>query len=298
MDLSAVWLELQQWQAEQSLFLPDNLELRNQALAFVALAERLAQTRRHLPEVQAFWRAVQPLGQQLEAANQQLFTSVQTQLRTGALSARAVRQLLERHTRYQPGQTGALHFGGEAADTLWRGVAESEPLPAESFQRSAEMIHFERTPVSVVLELVDRVPFAPDDRFYDLGAGLGSLVLLVSLLGQVSACGVEIEPAFCAYARRSAAKLSLSNVSFLNADAETLAYQDGTIFFLFTPFVGTLLQRVLFKLQRVAEVHPITICSYGPCTPRVAAQDWLLPCDDHGSNEFKLALFCTNSVRL
>src|ERR1700722_6089877 len=75
-------------------------------------------------------------------------------------------------------------------------------MPVPTLELEAEMGEFYKRPAKVVVELVERVGFGSGDVFVDLGAGLGQVVMLVHLLTGVRALGVEIEPAYCAYARR------------------------------------------------------------------------------------------------
>jgi hypothetical protein len=153
------------------------------------------------------------------------------------------------------------------------------------------MIHLECTPARVMLELADQHPFADGDCFIDLGSGLGQLVILVHLLTGVRAFGVEVEPAYCAYSRACATELELTDVQFINEDARQADLSPGTVFFLFTPFIGSLLDHVIDRLREVARGHPITIAAYGMCARYLANQPWLKPLDDHYDHEYKLALF-------
>ena len=119
--------------------------------------------------------------------------------------------------------------------------------------------------------------------------------MLVNLLTGMAARGVEVEPAFVDFATAQATSLQLNAVTFLNCDARTADYRDGTIFFLFTPFCGDMLRTVLARLQEVAADHPIRICTFGPCTPRVAEQGWLRPCHGNPQHEYQLVIFCSKS---
>jgi hypothetical protein len=102
----------------------------------------------------------------------------------------------------------------------------------------------------------------------------------VNLLSGARAKGVEFEPAFCEYARACAADLNLSQVEFINVDARQADFSDGTVFFMYTPFEGKLLQEVLEKLHQVSRTKMIKLFTYGPCTLPVSRQSWL-KCVDH-----------------
>src|SRR5580692_9690808 len=148
-------------------------------------------------------------------------------------------------------------------------------MPVPRLELAPEMVEFYKTPAQVVVELVERVGFGPGDVFVDLGSGLGQVVMLVHLLTGVRALGVEIEPAYCAYARRCAAKLGLAGVSFVAADARVADLSAGTVFFLFTPFKGEVFSQVMERVRLVALGRRVRVIGYGPCTEEIARLDWL-----------------------
>jgi SAM-dependent methyltransferase len=116
--------------------------------------------------------------------------------------------------------------------------------------------------VDEILAMVHEVPVRPDDEFVDLGSGLGRVVILAHLLTGARAVGVEIQaPLVCrARARRDA--LGLAAVSFVHADAAA-AELDGSVFFLYAPFNGAMLTRVLRRLEAAARRRPIVVCAVG-----------------------------------
>src|SRR5206468_2904352 len=104
-----------------------------------------------------------------------------------------------------------------------------------------EMVHYEPTPARVILDLVDHAGLRADDVLYDLGSGLGQVVILVNLLTGIPTRGVECQSALCAAARGYAEGLGLWDVAFVEADARAVDFADGTMFYLFTPFRGRML---------------------------------------------------------
>jgi len=137
------------------------------------------------------------------------------------------------------------------------------------------MIAYYPTPARVIFALIAHAHLRAHDVFYDLGAGLGRVALMVGLLTAAQARGIEYEPAYCAYAQQRAHSLNLPQVTFLNVDSRQADYMDGTVFFLYTPFTGSLLQAVLARLHTEVQTRPITIATYGACTRDVAQQPWL-----------------------
>jgi SAM-dependent methyltransferase len=220
-----------------------------------------------------------------------LIEKVRADLIAVRYTKRSLRAELDRYTTHTPRQLGLAHYDYDALDVLVSGLMRSDSAPGVKEPRDAEMIHLEPTPARVILELTDRVPLRPGDVFYDLGSGLGRVAILVHLLTGVRARGVEVDPAYCAHATRTAREFGLTGVSFLQGDARDADYAGGTVFYLFSPFKGHMLQQVLSRLQCEASLRPLRVCSYGPCTPVIARQSWLISTDDNADHEFKLALF-------
>jgi SAM-dependent methyltransferase len=153
------------------------------------------------------------------------------------------------------------------------------------------MVSYQQTPARIIFELVEKAHLTGEDVFYDLGSGLGQVPTLVHLLTGATAKGIEFEPAYCNYARVCAVGLNLSGVEFINADARTADYSEGTVFFMYTPFEGSILQEVLEKLRGESGRRRIRLFTYGPCTPQVSRQRWLKWVDQNGAHLFKLGVF-------
>jgi hypothetical protein len=62
---------------------------------------------------------------------------------------------------------------------------------------------------------------------------------------------------------------------FVQGDARAADLSDGTVFYLYTPFTGTILRDVLNLLRDEAVRREIRICTFGLCTPAVAEEQWL-----------------------
>jgi hypothetical protein len=80
-------------------------------------------------------------------------------------------------------------------------------------------------------------------------------------------------------------------VSYINADARKADYSEGTVFFMFTPFRGEILQEVLELLRKESLLRKIKIITYGPCTAQVALQSWLDAAIPKDAPVYKLAIF-------
>ena len=269
---------------------PDKLEERLEALDMI---EWIASTTQQVGRepAPAMERRLQASRTMLEEANRRLFRSWRAKLRDGRLTAGALRRAMGSYTAYSHGMRGYLHLRNEALDALLAGILRIGPFPSPSLQAEPEMVHLEFTPTSVILELVDTVPLGPQDVFVDLGCGLGQVAILARLLTGVPTRGIDVEPAYVAFAQSRAQELGLAKVTFECLDARQADYSLGTVFYLFTPFTGAMLDSVLTRLQEQASERAIVVCSYGPCTPQIAQQPWLRSIDEHSVHEFGLAIF-------
>jgi hypothetical protein len=87
--------------------------------------------------------------------------------------------------------------------------------------------------------------------------------------------GIEVQAAYVASARECAQSLHLSRVQFIAQDARDADLSRGTVFYLYSPFKGSILADVLSALRRESTRRSIKICSLGPCTRTVANETWL-----------------------
>jgi hypothetical protein len=116
--------------------------------------------------------------------------------------------------------------------------------------------------VDEILAMAEEAPLRPDDELVDLGSGLGRVVILAHLLSGARALGVELQGQLVQCARACSEELGLTGVSFEHADAASLEL-DGSVFFLYSPFNGETLWRVLRRLEAVASRRPIVLCAVG-----------------------------------
>jgi trans-aconitate methyltransferase len=138
-----------------------------------------------------------------------------------------------------------------------------------------EMLFYQPTPVRHILQLITSSALSEADTLVDLGSGLGHVPLLASIFTGAQSFGIEIEAAYVASAQECAQSLCLSRVRFIQQDARTADLSSGTVFYLYTPFTGSILSHVLGKLRHESTYRQIRICTFGPCTSVVAKEPWL-----------------------
>lgn len=116
--------------------------------------------------------------------------------------------------------------------------------------------------VDDLLRIVEHAPVRESDVFVDIGSGVGRASAVVHLLTGASAIGIEIQPQMVLTARALAARLLLSHIQSLEGDAASLAgfMAIGTVFFLYCPFSGERLTKVLADLEPIAHTRTIRVC--------------------------------------
>jgi len=125
--------------------------------------------------------------------------------------------------------------------------------------------------VDVLLQIADHAHVRASDVFVDVGSGVGRAVALMHVVTGAAAVGLEIQPALVQASRRLAARLGLARVSIIEGDAALTAgtIMIGSVFFLYCPFSGGRLDKVLDDLEAVARTKPIRVCCVDlPLPPR------------------------------
>ena len=140
---------------------------------------------------------------------------------------------------------------------------------------SPEMAAYQPTPARHILDLVAACNFSKDDVLVDLGSGLGHVPLLVSIVTGIRTLGIEVQPSYVASAQGTARELNLSRVSFAAEDARMTDLSNGTVFYMFSPFWGSILTDVLCQLHKQSQQRSIKVCSLGPCNRILQGQTWL-----------------------
>jgi len=184
-------------------------------------------------------------------------------------------------------------IGYDNLDIFINGLLCGNTIVATTTKLEPEMVFYQKTPARIVFEMAAKAQFNQDDIFFDLGSGLGQVAILINLISGVATKGIEYEPAYCAFARACASQLNLYDIEFINA--RNADYSTGTIFFMYTPFEGRILQEVLEILQKESKQRTIRIFTYGPCSLLVGQQDWLYCSNGKGDDFYKLYEFISRN---
>ena len=265
-----------QMENNRSLVEPNQLRLRLEAL------DRLDAYFPNTPEAPFDAEAIEPglyrraeaICARLEAVNGELYETIRGEIQRGSPPDSLLRWLQPSLDIEDVGSP-ADGLGYDYLDELISGVLQFEEPDARHIAREPEKVFYQPTPARHIFDLFGLAALTATDVLVDLGTGLGHVPLLVSICTPARSIGIESEPAYIERARQCARRLNLNKVTFIQEDARVADLTTGTVFYLYTPFTGSILSAVLNRLQHEAATRQIRICSYGPCTPVIAEEPWL-----------------------
>lgn len=267
-------------EANSALLQPELIRERIDALDALDLAFGALRCEVELPPAEiALAGRVAALRASMEAANEELYASLRREIVQGCLPPQLPR-CLHACSAQQPNGEPLPGLGFDAADELLSGVLqlrEPEESHVHGLSLTPEMVYYQPTPARHALELIDRARIAAGDIFIDLGSGLGHVPLLVASITGAESIGVEVQRSFAARAEECARSLRLDRVSFRVEDARATDLSQGSVFYLYSPFRGSMLNDVLNALEQQRRKRSILVCSLGPGTLRIAQEPWLSP---------------------
>lgn len=269
---------VEQFENDLSLVEPDQLRRRLEALdridaylpcsnAHAAFAAAGIE-----PELQ---RRAKAICARLEATNGALYESIRGEIQQACQPDALLRWVhLFLPSEEEDGSANGL--GYDYLDQVISGVFLFEEPAAAQTSADSEKVFYQPTPARHIFTLLKLTALTADDVLVDLGSGLGHVCLLGSICTRATSIGIESEAAYVDCARQCARRLNLQDkVTFLHQDAREADFSTGTVFYLYTPFRGSILSVVLRRLKHEARTRAIRICSYGPCTSVIAREPWL-----------------------
>ena len=211
----------------------------------------------------------------LELANSELYQTIRREIQRSAGPYGLLQRLANQSSQSENTTSPTVGEGYDYLDELVSGVLQFEKPATGIAQLPAEMVFYQPTPARHIFDLLRLTALNEQDVLIDLGSGLGHVPLLVAISTHARSIGIELEAAYVHCARQSAQALNLNNAAFIQQDARAADLSSGTVFYLYTPFIGTILRTVLDSLRREATSRPIQICTFGPCTATIAEEPWL-----------------------
>lgn len=282
---------------DTSLYVQTNFDSRADALDFIDFhiidrIEGLLQSAEAKERLEFIKQHAEKIKGDLEEVDCNMFKQLREKISMGIYTGTWFKEMIAEYTRYdlddlnQPDQIGYNNL-----DAFINGLLSDQEIPEATLAREPEMVFYQKAPARIIFQLVEQARLKQDDVFFDLGSGLGQVTILVNLISGATAKGIEYEPAYCNYARACVSQLNLSNIEFINADARKGDYAEGTVFFLYTPFEGFLLQDMLNILQKESQKRTIRIFTYGPCSSPIARQSWLNCVNGKADDPYSLCEF-------
>jgi hypothetical protein len=179
----------------------------------------------------------------------------------------------------------------DALDTLLAGVLAIDEPEGDGLSPLPEMVSYQPTPARHILDGIRRASISAGDVVLDMGSGLGHVPMLVHVLTGARTRGVERVPAYVDSAARAASALGLNEVSFVAGDARDAALNDVDVFYLFTPFLGSVLRDVVASMEAEAASRPLRVVVLGPCARTFARMPWLHSDDPDPSATDRIVVF-------
>lgn len=122
-----------------------------------------------------------------------------------------------------------------------------------------------------IVHAFDLSGLAAADRFLDLGAGLGKVVMLAALFTGAKSTGVERDGVLCELGETARRELGLGGVQLRRGDAREVDSTEADVVFMYLPFSGevlaTVMDRLLADARRTAARARRRFLCTGPLDP-------------------------------
>lgn len=156
-----------------------------------------------------------------------------------------------------------------------------DELPADGPDLPRGCVPYLPSSVDTLLRVVELAQVHAGDVFVDLGSGLGRATALTHFLTGAGTIGVEVQAELVRAARDLNERLNTERVAVVHGDAAALVryIPVASVFFLYCPFSGARLERVLDELEWIAGTREIRVCTVDLPLP---SRPWLVPVSSHG----------------
>lgn len=295
MFITEIQTDIQAIEEDETIYQEINFTNRANAIDFLDFhiidrIEGLLQNLEQNEELIILQQRAEKIKFDLEKIDNDMFIRLREKIRTGVYNGASFKEMIGQYCGYDYANDPDK-IGYDSLDDFINGLLSDQVIPEATMERKPEMVFYQKTPTRIIFELAELAVLRRDDVFFDLGSGLGQVPILVNLISGTPTKGVEYEPAYCNYANTCASQLNLSKVEFINTDARLADYSRGTVFFLYTPFEGSILQTVMEILQKESQGRTIRIFTYGPCSETVAKQNWLSCIKGEANDPYQLCAF-------
>jgi len=263
-------------EADASLYEPGQIRARLDALDRLEMAfgDFLPGEVSQDPALASIRQRAKAVRNRLESVNFDLYASIRSEVKRGA-HPHAILPWIQASDHHGKSKHPASGLSYDFSDEALSGILQLREPARTDIRPDPESVFYQPTPVRHILQLITVSALSETDVLVDLGSGLGHVPMLVSILSGVRSVGIELEASYVAIAQECAERLSLTKVSFVQQDARLADLSSGTVFYLYTPFTGSILANVLDRLRQQSNKRSIKIITLGPCTSIVAMEPWL-----------------------
>ncbi|MGY4385362.1 hypothetical protein ACVWYN_002400 [Pedobacter sp. UYP24] len=298
--ISEIQLDIEKIEADRLIYDSANFNARTNALDFIdfhiidrinSLIEQVGASNQ-LNQLSFY---ANRLKDRLENINTKMFDALAQQISNAGDKGLVMRKIIAVSLidfGYHEQQSAAADY--DNLDIFLNRILSATTVNEAKRALEPEMVFYQKTPARIIIAISKKINH--DDVFFDIGCGVGQAVILVNLISGAKAIGIEFEPEFCNYGTEVALKLELKDTSFFNEDARNADYSTGTVFFLYTPFIGKMMQEVLVLLHQVSLKKEIRIFTYGPCSKTINMQKWLKCLDGNADNIYQLCEFTSFQI--
>jgi SAM-dependent methyltransferase len=137
-----------------------------------------------------------------------------------------------------------------------------DELPVDDASLPRGCVPYIPAPIDKLIAIADHAGVQACDVFVDIGSGLGRAAVAMHLMTGAAAIGLEIQLPLAQASRELAARVGAERVTVVEGDAALMSSRiaNGTVFFLYCPFGGDRLAKVVADLEPIAQSRPIRVC--------------------------------------
>jgi SAM-dependent methyltransferase len=153
-------------------------------------------------------------------------------------------------------------------------VFELDSIPCDGPELPRGCVPYLPCPVDTLLRMVEHARVRATDVFVDVGSGVGRAAALVHLLTGAATIGIEIQSALVLASRNLTARLNGLRFSAIEGEAARLTgfIAIASVIFLYCPFSGDRVEKILDDIEPIAHTREIRVCSVDVPIP---ARPWL-----------------------
>ena len=167
-----------------------------------------------------------------------------------------------------------LCLNAEKSDRSFDGTKFAQAHPNEEFycrgmgknyKRKINAYDIRWTDYLIIKRVLNTLNLTENDVFYDLGSGLGRMIISAAIITPAVCKGIEFIPERIEQAIKAKQRLALDNLHLICGNVLDQDFSDGTAFYMWEPFSNDTQMKVIKELEKISKNKQITIAAKG-CT--------------------------------